>query len=82
MPTNGMNPMQLIQMIQSSQNPQQFAMNMIKERMGQNPMFNNLFALAEQNKTAEIEAVARNMCREKGMDFDKEFNNFKNMLGL
>ena len=40
------------------------------------------FNLVKDNKTAEVEMIARNMCQEKGIDFDKAFNDFKNTLGL
>ena len=30
----------------------------------------------------EIEKIARNIMTEQGYDFDKEFNNFKQMMGL
>lgn len=76
------NMAQLFQMIQSSGNPQQFVLNMMQERVGNNPFFNNLLELAKQDKTGDIEAIARNMFREKGLDFDKEFNSFRNSLGI
>lgn len=79
---NNFNPMQLIQMIKSGQNPQQLALNMLEERAGQNPFSANLLNLVKDNKTAEVEMIARNMCQEKGVDFDKAFNDFKNTLGL
>ena len=50
--------------------------------MGSNPLFANLLNLAKSNKTAEIETVARNIFKEKGLDFDKEFNAFKQNFGL
>ena len=38
--------------------------------------------LAKSGNKSEIEDIARNMCKEKGIDFDKEFpsfmENFKN----
>ena len=76
------NPMQIIQAIRQGQNPQQVTMNIVREKMGQTPMGQNLLNLAENNKTQEIEQIARNMCQQKGIDFDKEFAAFKNMLGM
>jgi hypothetical protein len=76
------NPMQMLQFIKKAKNPQQFVCNMIEERMGENPLFANLLNLAKNNKGQEIEQIARNMCKEQGIDFDKEFNNFKQNLGL
>ena len=50
--------------------------------MGNNPLFANLLSLAKANNTSEIETIARNMFKEKGMDFDKEFNSFKQNFGF
>jgi len=38
--------------------------------------------LAQQGQIAEIEKIARNICKEKGVDFDQEFNNFRRNMGL
>lgn len=74
------NPMQIIQAIRQGQNPQQVTMSIVKERMGQTPMGQNLINLAENNKTQEIEQIARNICNQKGIDFDKEFTAFKTLF--
>lgn len=76
------NPMQLIQMIKGGQNPQQLAMSLLGGQAPNNPLLTNLLSLAQQNKTQELEQIARNMMKEKGLDFDTEFINFKNTLGL
>lgn len=75
-------PMQLIQMIRSGQNPQQLMMNVLQQRTQDNPLYENLYNLASKGKTKDIESIARTMFKEKGLDFDKEFNSFKRMLGL
>ena len=77
-----MNPMELIQMIRNGQNPQQLTLYMLENQMGNNPFGANLLDLAKQNKTAEIEQIARNIMSQRGLDYDKEFANFKKMLGL
>ena len=33
--------------------------------------------MARENRTADIEAFARNLAKEQGIDFDKEFKAFK-----
>ena len=76
------NPMQLIQMIKGGQNPLQLMMNVLQQRTQGNPLYENLYNLAQQGKTGDIENIARNIFKEKGMDFEKEFNSFKQMLGL
>ncbi len=77
-----MNPMQLIQMIRSGQNPQQLAMNLLQQNIGNTPMGKNLIQLAQNGKTADIEQIVRNLAQQQGIDFDKEFTAFKQMLGL
>ena len=76
------NPMQLIQMIKSGQNPQQLMMNLLEQQMQNTPMGVNLLSLAKQNRSADIEQIARNICEQNGIDFDKEFNSFKQKLGI
>lgn len=79
---NNFNPMQLIQMIKGGQNPQQLMMSILEQQMQNTPMGANLLFLAKQNRSADIEQIARNICKQSGKDFDKEFNAFKQMLGL
>ena len=81
MPSN-FNPIQLIGMMRKSGNPQQFMINMLQQSGNTNPIFANVLALAKQNNGAGIEQIARNICQERGLDFDKEFKDFKSQLGL
>ena len=78
---SNMNPFQMIQMLKSG-NPQSFVFQMLEQNAQNNPFFANILQLAKNNKTNEIEQIAVNMCKEKGIDFNKEFNSFKNNLGL
>ena len=81
MPYN-VNPMQLVQMIKGGSNPQQLMISMLEQRMRGNPLGENLLNLARQNNGQEIEQVARNLCAQRGLDFDKEFADFKHKIGL
>lgn len=76
------NPMQLIQMIKNGANPQQLMMNILESQMANTPMGQNLLTLAKGNQTQGIEQIARNICQQRGMDYDAEFNAFKNILGI
>lgn len=76
-----MDPMQIIQLIKQGQNPQQLIMMMLQQQVN-TPLGANLLQLAQQGQTAEIEKIARNICKEKGVDFGQEFNNFRKNLGL
>ena len=60
----------------------QMVLNILEQQTSNNPFAANLLQLAKNNKTSEIEQIARNMAKERGVDFDTEFNNFKKVLGL
>lgn len=73
---------QIISMIKKGQNPQQVLLNILQERAQNSPLDANLFQLAKENKTKEIEQIVRNIYSERGLDFDKEFSAFQQKLGL
>ena len=77
-----MDPMQIIQMIKNGQNPQQLIISILQNNYGQTPFGANLLQLAKENKTQEIEQIARNLCQQRGVDFDKAFKEFRNNLNL
>ena len=66
-----MNP---IEFMKGIKNPQQFVMNMLKQN--QNPMAIQLMQMVKNGNTNQIEQFARNICKERGMDFDKSFAEF------
>ena len=63
-------------------NPQQIMMSVLETRMKGTPMGDNLLNLARQGNAAEIEKIARNLTAQRGGNFDKEFKEFKQSLGL
>lgn len=77
-----MNPMQIIQMLKNGGNPQQIVIGMLEQNSQDNPVLDNLLSLAKEGNIQEIENFARNMLKEQGKDFDKEFNSFKQSLGF
>ena len=70
-----MNPMEFMKGIK---NPQQFVMNMLKQN--QNPMAIQLMQMVKNGNTNQIEQFARNICKERGMDFDKSFAEFMKQI--
>ena len=69
-----MNPMQMLQsFITKGLSPQKIA----EQIVGNNPMMANMIKMANAGDTEGVEKVARNMFKEKGIDFDKEFSEFK-----
>ncbi len=45
-----------------------------------NPILNNVINMAQNGNTKGVETFARNICKQRGLDFDTEFNKFKNIL--
>lgn len=70
-----MNPMEFMKGIK---NPQQFVMNMLKQN--QNPMAIQLMQMVKNGNINQIEQFARNICKERGMDFDKSFSEFMKQI--
>ena len=78
MPTNNMQD--FMQIIKNG-NPQEIVMNMLqKDAKGGNQIAGTLIQMINSGDSQGIERVARNIAKEKGIDFDKEFNSFKQMF--
>lgn len=75
-------PNQLIGMIKKGYNPQQLMLSVLEKQMKGTPMGENLLNLARNGQTSEIEKIARNLMAQRGLDFDKEFNSFRQAIGF
>lgn len=73
-------PDKIIGMLRNGVNPQQLVMSFLDGQLANNPLGQNLIALAKQGKSEDITAIARNICAAKGVDFDKEFSAFLSQL--
>lgn len=72
-----MNPINLIkQYMLQGLSPQ----NILSKFNVNNPILNNVINMAQKGDTQGVENFARNVCKQKGLDFDTEFNKFKNTL--
>ena len=70
------------QMLSSIRNPQEF-LNRISSnsRMMQNPMVKNTFDMMQKGDNRGLEQMARNLCREHGMDPDEVYKQVSSMFG-
>ena len=76
-----MNPINIFQMMKAG--PQQFIQQMIgNNQIMNNPMVKNAVGMAQNGDLQGVEQMARNLCKEKGIDFDKAFSDFKNQFPL
>lgn len=71
------NPIQLIQMMKSGQNPQQLLMSILQQNANNNPILQNAMNLAQNGDTTALEMIARNLAQQRGLNFDEEFAKFK-----
>lgn len=78
-------PQDMFKLISSfkNQDPSALVLNMVNEAASQgDPIMQNLANLIKEGKTEEIEKVVRNIAKERGMDYDKEFKAFRNTFKL
>lgn len=77
-------PKNIIQMIRSGKNPEQVMMYYLQStpNLVNSPFGQNLIELAKKNDKEGIEKIVRNICEQRGVNFDAEFNAFRQNLGL
>ncbi len=75
------NPMQLMQMMRSG-NPQEVILGMLKRQAGNNPVLNNALNMAEKGDSKGIEQLARNLCKENGVNPDEAMRQIKSQFGM
>ena len=77
-----MNPLSIIQMMKSG-NPQQFMQQIMgNSQIMSNPIMKNTMQMAQNGDIKGIEKMARNLCKEKGLDADEMFNNIKKQFDI
>ena len=77
-----MNPLSIIQMMKSG-NPQQFMQQIMgNSQIMSNPIMKNTMQMAQNGDIKGVEQMARNLCKEKGLDADEMFNQLKNSLNM
>lgn len=70
------NPINMIKAMMGKMSPKDMAISMLKNNS--NPMLSNLIDMVNKGDTKGIEEFARNICKEKNIDFDKDFTDFMN----
>ena len=74
-----MNP---FQMLGAMKNPQAFMRQMMNNsQVMRNPMAKNAMEMAKNGNMQGIEQMARNLCKEKGLNADDVFNQIKSRSG-
>lgn len=52
--------------------------NIVQQMVGNNPILMNVVQMAEKGDTAGVEKFARNICAQRGLDFDEQLASLKN----
>ena len=60
----------------NQQNPMMFML----QNLTSNPLFTQAQKMTQGKSEQEIIMIARNVCNEKGIDFDSALTNFKSMM--
>ena len=77
-----MNPLSIIQMMKSG-NPQQFMQQIMgNSQIMSNPIMKNTMQMAQSGDMKGVEQMARNLCKEKGLDADEMFNSIKKQFDI
>lgn len=77
-----MNPMNIFQMMRNK-NPQQFLQQMMgNSQIMSNPMMKNTLEMAQNGNMQGIEQMARNLCKEKGLNADDLLNQIKSKINM
>ena len=75
-----MNPINIFQMMKAG--PQQFIQQMMgNNNVMSNPIVRNAMQMAQKGDSKGIEQMARNLCKEKGLNADDVFNQIKSRFG-
>ena len=64
-------------------NPRQILNQMLSNHgVNNNPMAQNILNMANSGNIQGIEQIGRNIAKERNIDFDKAFTEFKRQLGV
>lgn len=71
------NPMQMLQMLQSSNNPMALMQNML----GGNPLFQRAMQMGQGKSPEQLQQVVKNLAQQRGMN-EQQLNQFLSQFGL
>ena len=76
-----MNPINIFQMMKAG--PQQFIQQMMgNNQIMSNPIIKNALGMAQSGNSKGIEQMARNLCKEKGIDPDDVMKHIRGSFGI
>ena len=73
----------LLQLFSGIKNPQQFLQSMMNNsQVMRNPMAKNAIDMMQKGDAKGVEQMARNLCKEKGVNTDEIMQQIKNKFGM
>jgi hypothetical protein len=76
-----MNPINIIQMMRGG--PQQLLQQIVgNNQMMSNPMMKNVVGMAQKGDMQGVEQMARNLCKEKGLNADEVMSKLKSKFNM
>lgn len=76
-----MNPINIIQMMRGG--PQQLLQQIVgNNQMMLNPMMKNVVGMAQKGDMQGVEQMARNLCKEKGLNADEVMSKLKSKFNM
>lgn len=76
-----MNPINIFQMMKAG--PKQFIQQMMgNNQMMSNPIMKNALGMVQSGNMKGVEQMARNLCKEKGLNADEVFNQVRVNLAI
>lgn len=75
--------MNMLMQIMQGKNPQQMILNYLQQsQIGSTPIGQNLMQLTQKGDYGALEQIAKNICQQKGLNYEEQFRNFKQSLGM
>lgn len=72
-----------LQFMQAMRNPQAFMQSMMNNSQAmQNPILKNALEMAQKGDKQGVEELARNLCKEKGVDPEEAIGKIKSQFGM
>ena len=53
---------------------------MLKQMLGNNPMFQRAKQMAEGKNEQELKQIASNLCKQRGIDFEEAYKQFQTQM--
>ena len=76
-----MNPINIIQMMRGG--PQQLLQQIVgNNQMMSNPMMKNVVGMAQKGDMQGVEQMARNLCKQKGLNADEVMSKLKSKFNM